>query len=262
MFFLHAIGTDVHHTGDFCIDRPDGSGDLLLIIFKTDAVIRSGGTEQTVTPDSFIIFDRDTPQYYRAICGSYIDHYLHFDCDNADELSFAVLDRIITPQSIGAQEELLRMISRERFSESTNRDRYISMLINILLMKLCEEPPRKALTHGKAHSAELSDLRARMYSDPGQFSSVTELARSTNISPSHFQQLYREQFGTSCYEDLLTAKIKTAQYYLSTTSLSVKEISALCGYTNTVCFLHRFKDRTNMTPCEYRRRIGMQEGNI
>ena len=37
MLHLHAIGMDIHHHGAFSIQRPHGSGDWLLVIFKTDA---------------------------------------------------------------------------------------------------------------------------------------------------------------------------------------------------------------------------------
>ena len=39
MISLNAIGKDTRHTGDFCIWRPDGSGDNLLVIFKTSALL-------------------------------------------------------------------------------------------------------------------------------------------------------------------------------------------------------------------------------
>ena len=43
MMKLHAIGMAVRHTADFVIDRPAGSGDDLLIIFKTPAELIIGG---------------------------------------------------------------------------------------------------------------------------------------------------------------------------------------------------------------------------
>ena len=91
-----------------------------------------------------------------------------------------------------------------------------------------------------------------MYNDPAKYKNIKQLADAANFSSSHFQQLYKTEFGLSCYEDLLIAKIKTAQYYLGETDLSIGEISKLCGYENDTCFLHRFKARTGMTPSEYR----------
>lgn len=73
-----------------------------------------------------------------------------------------------------------------------------------------------------------------------------------NLSPSYFQALYKKNFGISCYEDILSAKIRTGQYYLSTTDIAVKEISNLCGYGNEISFMKIFKKRTGLTPSEYR----------
>ena len=55
MISLNAIGKDTRHTGDFCIWRPDGSGDNLLVIFKTSALLIIDGNEIIVPPDSLII---------------------------------------------------------------------------------------------------------------------------------------------------------------------------------------------------------------
>ena len=71
MISLNAIGKDTRHTGDFCIWRPDGSGDNLLVIFKTSALLIIDGNEITVPPDSLIIYKNGTPQYYKTICGNY-----------------------------------------------------------------------------------------------------------------------------------------------------------------------------------------------
>ena len=45
---LHSLGIDFRHDKDFLIDRPNGSGDNLIIIFKTTAVVRQNGIVQTV----------------------------------------------------------------------------------------------------------------------------------------------------------------------------------------------------------------------
>ena len=251
MLHLHTIGLGIRHTGDFCIDRPAGSGDYLLIIFKTDALLNLDGHELHVQPDSIMIFSRHTSQFYKTYSGSYINHFLHFDVDTTDELDGIIFDKLLIADNINEAETLLRMISREQFSGSNNREEYISMLIKMLLMKLSEPTvlrSRKTIHH----LAAFNELRAQIYSNPAQFESIAQLAKIVNLSPSHFQQLYKTQFGIGCYEDLLTAKMKAAQYYLSNTSLSVKEIAELCGYDNVKCFLHRFKDRVGMTPSEYR----------
>ncbi len=252
MFELHKVGLDVSHSGSFFIDRPTGSGDRLLIIFKSEAVLEAEGRTMIVPPDSAIIFEKDQPQIYRASQSMYVNHFLHFDCAEED-LVGAVCGRLLIPARIAECEELLRMISREQLSASVHRDRYISMLISMLLLKVSEQDMRDAEPIN-AHKAALDRLRADMYSNPAQFRNVAELAAAVNLSKSHFQQLYKTLFGLPCYEDLLRARIMTAQYYLASTDLTVKEIAGLCGYDNDICFMHRFRARTGLTPCEYRSR--------
>lgn len=255
MFKLNAIGFDMRHSGDFIIDRPQGSGDCLLIIFKTAALLTQKGEELTVPPDSAIIYSTGTPQLYRAICGSYANHFLHFDMGDEEHDGRIVFDRLLTPRSVKDAEELLRMLSREQLSASENREEYTSMLIKMMLMKLSEPADEQRSAAVSPHAELLDDLRAEIYSNPGQFTSVAQLAERVSLSPSHFQQLYKSRFAVSCYEDLLSARIRTAQYYLSSTALTVREIASLCGYENEVCFMHRFKERTGTTPGSYRRLI-------
>lgn len=255
---LHAIGLNVRHTGEFCIDRPKGSGDNLLIVFKTNALLCIHGEEIIVPPNSAIVFRRNTAQYYRGICDNYVNHFLHFEGCEEDafykEIGFS-FDTLLYLQNINAVEDILRMISREQVSLSTNKDLCIDMLIKTLMLKLADAGVSERPVLQNTHGAELETLRAEIYSNAGQFFSVEQLADKVNLSSSHFQQLYKKQFGVSCYEDLLCAKTKAAQYYLSTTILSIREISALCGYENDVCFMRQFKKRTGLTPTEYRNRV-------
>ena len=255
VFTLNAIGIDTRHTGNFEINRPHGSGDCLLIIFRTDAALFLDGKEISAPPDSAVIFPLGAEQHYRSVCGSYVNHFMHFECGEGFEGLPVRSGELILPNGSKEPEELLRMISREHMSESGSREMCIDMLIKLLLVKLSEQRAAPSARLRSAHSEMLSELRAELHSSAGQFRSVAQLAERANLSPSHFQQLYKQQFGISCYEDLLSAKMKTAQYYLGATMLTVKEIAALCGYDNELCFMHRFKERTGLTPTEYRRKF-------
>lgn len=255
MFRANNIGLDIRHIGDFKIDRPNGSGDYLLVVFKTNARLVIGDKEITVPPDSAVIFEKGERQLYGTICGNYVNHFLHFDVDDADVLYDIELNRLLVPENIREIETHLRMLSREMLSLSDKKDAYIDMLIKMLLMKLSEEKNAEPVMLNSVHGSAFLSLRAQIYSNAGQFCSVSQLAKCANISLSHFKALYKKLFGISCYEDLLSAKIKLAQFYLSSTDLTVKEIALLCGYETDTCFMRRFKGRTHMTPREYRQRI-------
>ena len=198
MISINTVCQNVRHKGNFEICRPDGSGDDLLVIFKTSAVLIQNGEEITVSPDSLILYSKGTMQHYKTLCGSYVNHFVHFDTDDTELMNGIKTDTLITSADIPAIEELLTILCRENVAGSTNRKQYENMLMQMILMKISES-------------------------------------------------------SISCYEDILSAKIKTGQYYLSTTDMTVKEISDLCGYGNEICFMKIFKKRTGITPSEYRK---------
>lgn len=167
MISLNAIGKDTRHTGDFCIWRPDGSGDNLLVIFKTSALLIIDGNEIIVPPDSLIIYKKDTPQYYKTICGNYANHFIHFNVTDDDNILDTVeTDRLITSVNISAVEELLTILCRENMSPSEHRRQYADMLIRMILMKISEGGGESS-DGEHTYSEQLRQLRADIYSNAG-----------------------------------------------------------------------------------------------
>ena len=54
------VGYNYRHSSGFCINRPFGSGDYILLIIKTEAFIYFGGQRTIVPPNSAVIFKKGT----------------------------------------------------------------------------------------------------------------------------------------------------------------------------------------------------------
>lgn len=253
---FHAMGMNYRHNGDFEIIRPNGTGDNLLLIFKTAAEAELDGKTVQVLPDSALLYSKNTPQIYRAYGDTYVNHWIHMDCLETDDFHLATglpFDKPVKLTNSAEAEDIMRLIGREELSDLPSKERYMDLLIRMLLLKVGDDcRGGNSAETANPHQSALTGLRAELYNSAGQFSGVESLAAAVNLSPSHFQRLYKEQFGVSCYEDLLSARIKAAQYYLKNTNMSVKEVAAACGYENDVCFMRRFRSRTGLTPTEYR----------
>lgn len=256
MMKFHAMGMNYRHGGDFEIIRPHGTGDNLLLILKTSAVVELNGAEITAPPDSAVLYSANSPQIYRASGSSYINHWIHMDCCETDDFHLASglpFDKLVKLTNTAEAEDIMRMIGREELSPLPSREQSIDLLIKMLLLKVGDAcRTENSADRSSPHQTALTQLRAEIYNNAGQFSGVEVLAAAVNLSPSHFQRLYKEQFGVSCYEDLLSARMRTAQYYLKNTNMTVKEVAAACGYENDVCFMRCFRQRTGLTPTEYR----------
>lgn len=251
---LHTLGINYKHDENFLIDRPDGSGDDLILFFKTAAVVWLDDERISVQPDSAIVYRRGFRQRYGADGTEYINHWVHFEY--SDGSSFAQrtglpFNTVIPVKDMGAAEDILSLLSVESVSNGVNRNENTGLLLRLLLSKLAEGAEQGA--QDSVHSRALRELRASIHQNPAAARSISSLAGELSLSPSHFQYLYKREFGISCYEDMLAARLEMAKYYLRSTELPIRQIAELCGYENDVHFIRQFRKRTGFTAGEFRR---------
>lgn len=250
---IHAMGTGYRHESDFHIVRPNGSGDNLLVIFKTPAFATVDGKQVNVPADTAILYSKNAPQDYGACGVGYVNHWIHFECDESDiffDSLGIVFNRPAPVGEVSAVESLLELLRIESLSDAPKSRECCALLLRLILAQsLAGSGSRPA----NPHSGELKRLRAEIYGTPGRKYSIIEMAAELSLSPAYFQTLYRSEFGVSCYEDVLRAKTGLAEYYLSGTSMTVREIAELCGFDNDVHFMRQFRQRTGKTALEYRR---------
>ena len=102
-----------------------------------------------------------------------------------------------------------------------------------------------------AHLRRARDLMDRNYAQP---LNVPAMARAAHASPSHFARQFREAFGESPYQYLMTRRIERAKALLRGSDLSVTEIALEVGCQSLGTFSTRFHEIVGMTPREYRAR--------
>ena len=251
---LHTLGMDFRHDSDFLIDRPNGSGDHLILIFKTPAIIRLNNNIEHIPAGSAVVYSPEFHQHYGADGMEYVNHWVHFECGDSAFASRTGLpfDTVISVRDMAAVERYMELLSIESLSDGANAAESADLLLRLILTKLAESADRSTAADSP-HGTALRELRAAIRRNPADKRSVEEMAQAVSLSPSHFQYLYKKEFGVSCYEDVLTARLDMAKYYLRSTALPVRQIAELCGYENDVHFIRQFRNRTGMTAGEYRR---------
>lgn len=79
-----------------------------------------------------------------------------------------------------------------------------------------------------------------------------ELADFLQLSENHFIREFKENVGITPTKYLNNIKIAHAKRLLTTSNMSVEQISAACNYSNANYFCRVFKKHTGMTPLSYR----------
>lgn len=251
-----SCGYGYRHPTNFYIDRPNGSGDYLFLILKSDAWFEIDGERRRVREDSVILFERGIPQRYGAMGGEFVNHWVHFEAERDDLALWRHLkipvNQPIPLGSTTSLSELIRSICDEMYSDSPYARQTANLYGAMLWYKLTEllrlDQPRAM----QAHYEKLRELRNRIYREPERRWRVDDMAKAVAMSRSYFQHLYVRFFGVSVMSDVLDSRMAHAKYLLFRTEETVWNIAERCGYKSDVHFMRQFKRSVGMTPSEYR----------
>lgn len=83
---------------------------------------------------------------------------------------------------------------------------------------------------------------------------VSDIAQSLSISPNYLANLFKKELGISPKTMLTEYRMKKAVQYLTSTTLSIKEVALKVGYDNALHFSTEFKKFYKLSPIMYRRK--------
>lgn len=83
--------------------------------------------------------------------------------------------------------------------------------------------------------------------------SIQFLAEACNMSSACFRRLFKEYSGKSPVEYRTELKINSAKSLLANSKITLSSLSEALGFENAAYFCRVFKNKTGMTPGEYRK---------
>lgn len=99
------------------------------------------------------------------------------------------------------------------------------------------------------HLRRAKDLVDRSYAQPLD---VLALASHAHMSPAHFARQFKEAFGESPHQYVLTRRVERAMELLRNTDATVTEVCFEVGFQSLGSFSSAFRRVTDMTPTAYR----------
>lgn len=258
MIKVYHCGFDSYHAKPLDAIQPR-SIDYTLLIVKTDAYFNINGNYIYTQPETIALFEKNCYIHYGRREPHYNDDWIHFDIDDEDQEFLASLDlhmnSPIQLQSLKQIPEYTRLIVMEMNDDKPNKDIIVDSLMRALLLSLSSiihAKPDDRFSH--IHYRTMLALRESIKNAPHNPLTVESMAKQVHMSKSHFQHLYKELFGVSCMQEVISERMKKARHYLRSTEMSIMHLSELCGYKSESHFMRQFKKIEGITPSQYRRR--------
>ena len=254
MFEIQRMGCSCRHGSSFLLDQPQGYDVYLMLFVKTRAVFRLDGEYRLAEPSTFILYDRNTPLYYGASGGDYINDWALFDCTEPLQAEAKVRFNELIP--IGEQIDLPQyfQLIADSFFRGANTNS-AGLLIRAMLTEIFSAPVSKGWTD-LPHYRELLDLRRQLYAQPDLDWDAQKMAQQVNISVPYLHALYKKAFGVTCAADVVRSRMEQAKQLLGNPAMTVEDIAFACGYHSSVHFSRQFKQQFGVSPMQWRKTGG------
>ncbi len=259
-------GYNYRHSENFIIDRPCGTGDYILIAYKTSAFIVLDGKRCDVKPNSVIVFKKGTPQYYGASGCEFCNDWIHFELSEGEESEFTKLgipfDTVFEAVNVPIITEYIKNIFVERYSENPHREESLSLFFRLILLKLSEAANRHTKSMERPYYESLLRLKSEISDFPEKQRTVDSISKDLSLSRSYIQHLYKEYFGMSLTDNIKYSRMECAKHLLSGTKMTVSDVSRSCGYNSEVHFMRMFKKTVGVSPSEYRKSTAVLQNEL
>lgn len=126
----------------------------------------------------------------------------------------------------------------------------ISHLVHQLLSLLTHSAQERQVSEIEQAVFRSAAYIERHFADGGL--SVEALAHSAALSPCYYTRKFKQLFQKTPHQYVIAMRIRHAKELLSTSSLSIDEISSQCGFSNASHFIMVFHKNTQLTPSRYR----------
>lgn len=166
---------------------------------------------------------------------------------NAQPLLF---EQLIYPSIQKTVDEILTE-NVDRIFELTFMRIKAEELICRLLMELEKRDEKKLYSINAQDAQTIYRIRNQMLDHLEIRPVISELAKSTNMSPSKLKRLFKQIFGNSIFKYYQEFRIKEAARLLKEEKLSVSDVGYGLGFTNLSHFSRVFKDHIGVNPKQY-----------
>ena len=247
------------------LDFPKGKQNYSLFLFKSEALVKSNAGINDVNAGDCILISPSTSIFVKPKKEAVTYDLIEFKGSDATRLVSQVgfeLNSVCSPVQIYFVDALMDKITKECNANDLLWERVIASSLDELLTKLVRFSKQDFVLSMPDHAQRLRELRSEVHENFSKHWTIGNMAEMMGLSSSRFASLYKQVFNTSPTEDLIKTRIDQSKKMLSATKVSVKKVSAACGFESVHYFHRAFKKRMNITPKHFQNHMLSMKGSI
>ena len=254
---VNNCGCQVLHERDAGSFRPKGRIDYhILYIFEGCCYVTFNNQTIAAPAGSIVLFRpfeiQDYKFYKKDLSTSYFLHFSGTICKQLmTELELQDKNVYYVGKSLTLQKLFNALIDEFRQKEKYNRYRLQGLLLEII--SLIARKNSIMLYSDPGTHKKFSEVCRRMREHFASNDTIADYAKLCNLSESRFSHQFSEIMGVSPKQYLITIRIEAAKELLTTSDLSILQISEAVGLLNQNYFSRIFKKYTGLSPSEYRK---------
>ncbi len=234
----------------YSLERSRYDSYLIILIESGTMEILLDDKYQLAQKGDVVLLDCYHPHAYRTQTGCKTT-WLHFDGKPAKGYYEHLSKEMGNIMTISNFRDALHILS-DLFSSFCNRDlkpeAQMSIMIGNLLLSLFDHT-----SNGAASASDgIRKVTSYLTQNFSKNISLKEMADMAGLSLYHFTRKYKKETGVTPHQFLLSTRMSAAKYYLSNTTMTIKEIALSCGFEDESTFCYSFRKREGKTPKQFR----------
>ena len=166
---------------------------------------------------------------------------------------FSMLDHFESVEISGC----LRNILREMELKSTGYEDVCQAYMEILIIRLMRSTALSVPAQPQQISANRQCAAVKRYIDQHFKETLTldQLAEEAHMNKFYLSHAFKQEFGVSPINYLISCRIEESKYLLAETDLSMSQIAQLLGFSSLSYFSQVFRRTQAVSPKEYRQHL-------